>query len=91
MMIYRDYFCKYITDNLGNQVRIETDKIKKEVWKENSKTHRWDGPAVIVYHEDGTIRCKLWYINGNVLNYYEAPKHWPLSMEDQIALKFKHG
>lgn len=49
-----------------------------EIWKEC--LHRVDGPATIIYHENGNIRCEMWYTHGierdskipSTIEYYET-------------------
>ncbi len=39
----------------------------REAWYQNDERHRDDGPAVVVYHEDGTVGITRYYKHGRQL------------------------
>lgn len=59
--------CMYFYDNKSNS-------LEKEEWIDY-KTYRRDdhGPAYIEYYENGNVKCKRWYINGNLARQHKLP------------------
>ena len=52
-------------------------RLRSEYWTKYNYYHREDGPAVILYHENGNIECEEWWYygkphrkNGPAITYY---------------------
>lgn len=52
----------------------ENGQIKEEKWYRLGERHRLDGAAVIEYNQDGSIKCKLYYIENECLSEKEWNK-----------------
>ena len=53
-MIMEEYIVKVYQDNCGKVIR----------WYQNDQLHRLDGPACIVYYENGNKWYEYYYLNG---------------------------
>ena len=55
-------------DRIYKEIYYPNGKLKKIKYFNNKRElHKEDGPALIVYNEDGSIKEEHWYINGEYI------------------------
>lgn len=80
--IHRPDFPAYITFHMNGLLHLHA-------WYHHGKPHRLSGPAAMYYSGLSNLVSYEWFINGNII---ESPSDgWPLTIEQQVELKLKHG
>ena len=72
-------------------------KIEKETYYQCGNLHRLDGPAVIWYYENGSIKKEDFWVNGKEISKERLIelsvdiKNIPFSRSDMIKIKLTFG
>jgi len=77
-------------DNLSEKERKNSYFIEyprgDKYWKVNSKYHREDGPAIILFN--GSVR---WYLNGTFYSFDKWLIKTPISDDEKVFLRLKYS